>query len=155
MYHAQLFPGASALKMGEDANSEMMAARERMIARRFGGDNATRTGGVRRKKKNVHKTATSGKWVFLCARRVKNGGDALLQPATPSCILRDPPPPPRPPHLRHDNSLCIPHVSLLLRGLALRHLGKCCIASIYGDGLRRVASKPPASSCDLYWARPL
>lgn len=58
-----LFAGASALKMGEEANSEMMAARERMIARRFGGDNATRTGGVRRKKKNVHKTATSGECV--------------------------------------------------------------------------------------------
>ena len=52
--------GASVLKMGEEANADMMAARERMIARRFGGDNATRTGGVRRKKKNVHKTATSG-----------------------------------------------------------------------------------------------
>ena len=36
-----------------------MAARERMIAKRFGGANATRAGGVRRKKKNVHKTATS------------------------------------------------------------------------------------------------
>lgn len=46
--------------MVEEA-SDIMAARERMIARRFGGANATRTGGVRRKKKNVHKTATSGK----------------------------------------------------------------------------------------------
>lgn len=52
--------------MVEEA-SDIMAARERMIARRFGGANATRTGGVRRKKKNVHKTATSGKcniWPF-------------------------------------------------------------------------------------------
>lgn len=59
--------GASVLKMGEEANADMMAARERMIARRFGGDNATRTGGVRRKKKNVHKTATSGECFFLRA----------------------------------------------------------------------------------------
>ncbi|CAN0078870.1 unnamed protein product [Ascophyllum nodosum] len=42
-----------------EESSEILAARERMIARRFGGANATRTGGVRRKKKNVHKTATS------------------------------------------------------------------------------------------------
>lgn len=49
----------SVVKMVEET-SDIMAARERMIARRFGGANATRTGGVRRKKKNVHKTATSG-----------------------------------------------------------------------------------------------
>lgn len=56
----------SVVKMVEET-SEIMAARERMIARRFGGANATRTGGVRRKKKNVHKTATSGGsgWSFL------------------------------------------------------------------------------------------
>lgn len=55
-----LSTGGSAVKMVEEAGSDIMAARERMIARRFGGANATRTGGVRRKKKNVHKTATSG-----------------------------------------------------------------------------------------------
>eukprot|EP00904_Undaria_pinnatifida_P013224 jgi/Undpi1/9031/HiC_scaffold_26.g11491.m1 len=48
----------SGVKMAEET-SDIMAARERMIAKRFGGANATRTGGVRRKKKNVHKTATS------------------------------------------------------------------------------------------------
>lgn len=51
--------GTDALKMVEES-ADIMAARERMIARRFGGAHATRTGGVRRKKKNVHKTATSG-----------------------------------------------------------------------------------------------
>lgn len=48
-----------------EETSDIMAARERMIAKRFGGANATRTGGVRRKKKNVHKTSTSGKCSFL------------------------------------------------------------------------------------------
>lgn len=48
-----------------EETSDIMAARERMIAKRFGGANATRTGGVRRKKKNVHKTATSGKCCFF------------------------------------------------------------------------------------------
>lgn len=52
--------GVTGVKMAEET-SDIMAARERMIAKRFGGANATRTGGVRRKKKNVHKTATSGK----------------------------------------------------------------------------------------------
>lgn len=53
--------------MVEEAGSDIMAARERMIARRFGGANATRTGGVRRKKKNVHKTATSGRlYSIIC-----------------------------------------------------------------------------------------
>jgi len=40
------------------------AAREAMIAKRFGGQSDVRTGGkgsVRRKKKTVHKTATNGK----------------------------------------------------------------------------------------------
>jgi len=54
-------------KMGEEVASDIMAARERMIARRFGGANSTRTGGVRRKKKNVHKTATSGEFDVLGA----------------------------------------------------------------------------------------
>ena len=52
-----------------EETSDIMAARERMIAKRFGGANATRTGGVRRKKKNVHKTATSGKCLFKCLIR--------------------------------------------------------------------------------------
>lgn len=55
--------------MVEEA-SDIMAARERMIARRFGGANATRTGGVRRKKKNVHKTATSGGLMLRVLREV-------------------------------------------------------------------------------------
>lgn len=45
------------------------AAREAMIAKRFGGQSDVRTGGkgsVRRKKKTVHKTATNGKHGF-CA----------------------------------------------------------------------------------------
>lgn len=56
--------GVSGVKMAEET-SDIMAARERMIAKRFGGANATRTGGVRRKKKNVHKTATAGKCFVL------------------------------------------------------------------------------------------
>ena len=46
--------------MAEDP--EILAARQRMIARRFGGQAAAQTGGkgtVRRKHKAVHKTATS------------------------------------------------------------------------------------------------
>lgn len=61
MWH---YIGVSGVKMAEET-SDIMAARERMIAKRFGGANATRTGGVRRKKKNVHKTATAGK-CFVC-----------------------------------------------------------------------------------------
>ena len=41
---------------------DVAAAREKMIARRFGGAQQSRTGGqgsFRRKKKTVHKTATS------------------------------------------------------------------------------------------------
>ena len=41
---------------------DVAEARERMIARRFGGSQQSRTGGkgtIRRKKKAVHKTATS------------------------------------------------------------------------------------------------
>ena len=41
---------------------DLTAAREKMIARRFGGAQQSRTGGkgsIRRKKKTVHKTATS------------------------------------------------------------------------------------------------
>jgi len=41
---------------------DFAAAREKMIARRFGGSQQSRTGGkgsIRRKKKTVHKTATS------------------------------------------------------------------------------------------------
>lgn len=57
-----LLQGPLHCKMGEEVASDIMAARERMIARRFGGANSTRTGGVRRKKKNVHKTATSGEF---------------------------------------------------------------------------------------------
>ena len=41
---------------------DVLAAREKMIARRFGGLQQSRTGGkgsIRRKKKTVHKTATS------------------------------------------------------------------------------------------------
>ena len=41
---------------------DVIAAREKMIARRFGGAQQSRTGGkgsIRRKKKTVHKTATS------------------------------------------------------------------------------------------------
>lgn len=53
--------------MVEEVGSDIMAARERMIARRFGGANATRTGGVRRKKKNVHKTATSGMFSLVAS----------------------------------------------------------------------------------------
>eukprot|EP00619_Florenciella_sp_RCC1007_P001262 CAMPEP_0205930070 /NCGR_PEP_ID=MMETSP1325-20131115/25666_1 /ASSEMBLY_ACC=CAM_ASM_000708 /TAXON_ID=236786 /ORGANISM="Florenciella sp., Strain RCC1007" /LENGTH=167 /DNA_ID=CAMNT_0053299379 /DNA_START=38 /DNA_END=541 /DNA_ORIENTATION=- len=44
------------------ADAEMLEARQRMIAKRFGGQSQSRTGGkgsVRRKKKAVHKTATS------------------------------------------------------------------------------------------------
>ena len=44
------------------ADAEMLEARQRMIAKRFGGASQSRTGGkgsVRRKKKAVHKTATS------------------------------------------------------------------------------------------------
>ena len=47
--------------MGEEGDA-MAAARARMIERRFGGSTDARTGGkgsVRRKKKAVHKTATS------------------------------------------------------------------------------------------------
>jgi len=52
------------LKEGIDTRSPMdvAAAREKMIARRFGGAQQSRTGGkgsFRRKKKTVHKTATS------------------------------------------------------------------------------------------------
>lgn len=76
-------------KMVEET-SDIMAARERMIARRFGGANATRTGGVRRKKKNVHKTATSGqsllenkpKFKTFCFALEGEGGQ--LQAGTPS-----------------------------------------------------------------------
>ncbi|CAN0128117.1 unnamed protein product, partial [Discosporangium mesarthrocarpum] len=42
-----------------EENAERAAALQAMIARRFGGADTTRTGGMRRKKKNVHKTATS------------------------------------------------------------------------------------------------
>lgn len=41
---------------------DVASAREKMIARRFGGTQQSRTGGkgsIRRKKKTVHKTATS------------------------------------------------------------------------------------------------
>jgi nascent polypeptide-associated complex subunit beta len=47
--------------MADSVNTD--EARQRMIAKRFGGRDNVRTGGkgtVRRKKKAVHKTATSG-----------------------------------------------------------------------------------------------
>ncbi|CAM9610065.1 unnamed protein product, partial [Heterosigma akashiwo] len=56
---ALLFAGINKREMADFIDNE---ARAKMIARRFGGQTTTRTGGkgsMRRKKKTVHKTATS------------------------------------------------------------------------------------------------